>query len=97
MVRVSKMKYMNIYSNSKNDFIVHNTHKDFAEGHTHINNFDTAKYIAYLALYKRMPKDNHLSIYLIESVIRISDDEVYTNKMKSLKQREIRKKEKKRK
>lgn len=85
MVRVTKMKHFNIYSNMKNDYIVHNTHKDFADGHTHINNYDTAKYIAYLALYKRMPKNNHLSLYLIDSVIRLSDDQCYIDKMRSLK------------
>jgi len=95
MVRVSKMKHFNIYSNMKNDYIVHNTHKEFADGHTHINNYDTAKYIAYLALYKRMPKKNHLSEYLIDSVIRISDDQEYINKMKAFKRNSNNKKGKK--
>ena len=81
MTLISKMKYMYIYSNMQNGYIVHNTKKEFKSGHTHLNNFSTAKYIAYLALYKRLPKKRHLSPYLIESVIRISDDPEYTNKM----------------
>ena len=85
MVRIFKMKYYNIYSNTKGGYIVHNTKKAFDIGHTHINSFSTAKYITYLALYKKIPKNNHLSIYLIDSIIRISDDTKYITKMKSLK------------
>jgi hypothetical protein len=92
MVRVGKLKYYNIYSDMNGSYIVHNTHKEFSEGHTHIKNFDTAKYVAYLSLYKRLPKKGHLSIYLIESVIRISDDKNFIQKMKMLKQSEIKKK-----
>lgn len=87
------MRHFNIYSNMNGGYIVHNTKKEFQDGHTHINNFKTAKYIAYLALYKKMPKNNHLSDYLIESVIRISDDNVYIHKIKHL--REINESKKK--
>ena len=79
MVRIKKMKYINIYSDRNGSYVVHNTKKEFSEGHTHINNFGTAKYIAYLVLYKKMPKKNHLSVYLIESIIRISSDRKYIN------------------
>ena len=34
MVRVCKVKFFNIYSNFKNGYIVHNTHKPFETGHT---------------------------------------------------------------
>ena len=64
MIQICKIKHIKIYSNTKNSFIVHNTRKKFEEGHTHINNYNTAKYIAYLAVYKRTPKNNHLSSYL---------------------------------
>lgn len=76
MVRVDKMKYYDIYSNQKGGFIVYNRRKEFSEGHTHINNFKTARYIAYLSLYKKKPKGK-LSPYLIESIVRISDDKKY--------------------
>lgn len=85
MVRVAKMKYFNIYSNTEGAYIVHNTHKEFHEGHTHINNFNTAKYVAYLALYKKVPKKGHLSDYLIESIIRLSDDKAYIRRMNQFK------------
>ena len=85
MVRVCKVKFFNIYSNFKNGYIIHNTHKPFETGHTHINNYKTAKYIAYLALNKKLPKYNHLSNYLYESLIRISTDKKYINKIQELK------------
>lgn len=96
MVRIDKLKHFNIYSNLNNGYIVHNTHKDFENGHTHINNYNTAKYIAYLALYKKLPKNDHLSIYLIDSVIRISDDSKYISNMKEFKNKIITKKNMKR-
>ena len=43
-----------------------------------------ARYVAYLALYKKIPKNNHLSTYLIQSVIRISDDKKYIIQMTEL-------------
>ena len=92
MARISRIQHFNIYSDSNGSYIVHNTRKEFSEGHTHINNFNTAKYITYLALYKRLPKKGHLSLYLIESVIRISDDSHFINKMNDFKNRELRKK-----
>ena len=92
MVRIDKIKYFNIYSNKDGSYIVHNTHKEFANGHTHINNYNTCKYIIYLVLYKRLPKKNHLSLYLIDSLIRISDDEPYTNKIKKFKKEQQMKK-----
>lgn len=81
MVRVDKLKYYDIYSNLHGGYIVYNRKKDFKDGHTHINNFKTAKYIAYLSLYKRKPKGK-LSPYLIESIIRISDDKKYKEYIK---------------
>lgn len=95
MVRVKKMKYINIYSDKNGAYVVHNTRKEFSEGHTHINNFNTAKYIAYLVIYKKLPKKNHLSLYLIESVIRISSDKKYINQMELLKEDVIKKRSKK--
>lgn len=78
---ISTMKYYNIYSDGNNHFIVHNMRKNFSDGHTHIDNFKTAKYITYLALYKKLPKNHHLSVYLIQSLIRISTDKEYIDEL----------------
>lgn len=82
MVRINKVKYINIYSNSDGAYVIHNTRKPFKYGHTHINNYHTAMYIAKLVAFKKIPKNNHLSNYLFESIIRLSDDNNYTNQIK---------------
>lgn len=69
-----------------NGFIVHNARKPFKYGHTHIAKFATAKYITKLAYSRIVPK--HLSRYLIISVIRISDDKEYRDKMRKLLEKE---------
>lgn len=85
MNKILSVKNFNIYSDGKDHFIVHNMRKPFNQGHTHINNFNTAKYIIYLAMYKKKPKGNHLSIYLIDSIIRLSVDEDYICTMQEFK------------
>ena len=63
-----------------NEYIVHNSNKDFEQGHTHIQNFDTAKYLIHLSIHRIVPK--RLSKYLIVSLIRLSDSREYTEKLK---------------
>ena len=69
MVRIYKKKYFNLYSNQEG-YIIHNTHKDFQKGHTHINNYNTAKFLINLALYKTVP-DKNMSKYLYQSLIHL--------------------------
>ena len=87
MVRIYKQRYFNLYTNFNKGYIIHNTHKPFENGHTHLNNYDTAKYIIKLAYHHSVP--NHLSIYLIDSLIRISNDEYYIRQLNNLKQKEL--------
>lgn len=83
MVRIYKFKYYNIYSNHNNGFIVHNTMKDFQNGHTHLNNYNTAKYLIRLSYYHRIP--DHLSEYIIDSLIRISNNKDYIDQLYQIK------------
>lgn len=76
-------RHFNIYKLGRNDYIVHNTHKQFKYGHTHINNYNTAKYILNLTLYSSIPQKK-ISNYLLNSIVRISKDEPYINKIKKL-------------
>lgn len=85
MVKMTRVKHMNIYTDFKDDaYIVHNTRHAFEDAHTHIKNLNTAKYIAQLAAYKRLPKKGHLSEYLLISLIRISDDNNYIRQLNEL-------------
>ena len=79
MVCVYKKAYSKIYSDHEDCYIIHNTKKPFHEGHTHINNFNTAVYLINLALHKSVPNRNLK--YFIHSLIRISTDKEYINKL----------------
>lgn len=63
-------------------YIVHNTHKDFAEGHTHVENYNTCMVLIKLVERKQLPKSK--SKHFIESLIRISDDRKYVNMISDL-------------
>lgn len=82
MNTIYRRKNYNIYKTTNHSFIVHNTNKKFERGHTHINNYNTAKIVISMSLNKTVPK--HLNKYLIESIIRISTDENYIKKLKAL-------------
>ena len=69
-------KQFNIYNAGKG-YIVHNTDKPFVNGHTHISNYNTAKFIIDLCLNNSKP--NHLSKYLLVSLTRISTNDKYIN------------------
>lgn len=79
---IYRRKSYNIYKVGNGRFIVHNTKKEFKLGHTHIYNFNAAKKIIAMDINKEMP--DHLSKYLIQSIIRISTDKKYINKLKEL-------------
>lgn len=66
----------------RKEFIVHNTAKEFKEGHSHLKSFKTAKYLVKLCRHKSMPR--HLSRYLLVSLYRLSNDEEYTARLKEL-------------
>ena len=83
MVRVYKKAYFNVYSDYNGEYIIHNTKKEFQNGHTHIREFGTAKYLVDLALHRSLP--NRRLKYFIESLIRISNDSDYIDKLNHLK------------
>ena len=82
MVRVYKKAYFNVYSDYNGEYIIHNTKKEFQNGHTHIREFGTAKYLVNLALHRSLP--NRRLKYFIESLIRISNDADYIDKLNHL-------------
>ena len=80
MVVVYKKHEFKVYA-FKKSYIIHNTKKDFEIGHTHINNYNTAKYIVNLAVHKSIP--NRKKEYFYESLIRISNDHRYIEKLRN--------------
>lgn len=63
------------------EYIIYNTKLEFANHHTHIANYNTCKYIIKLCINKTIP-DKNISDYLLNSILRISDDESYKNLIK---------------
>lgn len=76
----SKKEYIVI--KMKSGFIVINTTKDFNNGHTHIRNFQTAKYLIDLSIHKSIP--HHLDNYLLNSLLRLTNDSSYQIKIDEL-------------
>lgn len=77
------IKYRHFNITKKGDgYLVVNTNKPFKEGHTHVNRHDVAEILCKLAYREQMPKSK--SKWLIESLIRISHDMDYVNRLKTL-------------
>lgn len=67
---------------TEDGFIVHNIYKDFKKGHTHVQKYETCMIMIKLLKNKRMPKSK--SRYFIESLLRLSDDDNYSNELEQL-------------
>ena len=63
-------------------YILMNKHKGFDIGHTHLKNYKTALWLIKLAEHRSIP--HHISLYLLESLIRVSEDEIYVRHLKEL-------------
>lgn len=67
---------------ANNGFIIHNICKSFVEGHTHVQKYDTCMVIIKLLKNKALPKSR--SMYFLKSLLRLSDDDKYSNKLKQI-------------
>lgn len=66
----------------KEGYVVYNTRKSFQEGHTHLKHFEAAKTAIDLVLNKKIPRSTHG--YYLTSLIRLSEDDWYINKIYEL-------------
>lgn len=83
---MSSIVYKNkeyIIVKEQDNYIIINTKKDFNQGHTHIKNYNIAKTIVRLCKNSKMPKSKNK--YIVNSIIRISNDNEYTKKLKEIK------------
>lgn len=81
LVTIYKKKNYKIYDAGNGKYIIHNTNLDFENHHSHVHNFNTCKYIIDLCINKTVPY--YLSEYLLESILRLSNDKSYNFKIKS--------------
>lgn len=66
----------------KNGYIAYNTKKTFADGHTHLRCFGSAKTAIDLVIRKKVPRSTDL--YYLTSLIRLSEDIDYITKINGL-------------
>lgn len=71
-----------IIFNVKNGYIVYNTKKQFEKGHTHMKNYSSCVGLINLCIGNKIPRNK--SFYFLTSLIRISNDDKYTNKVNEL-------------
>lgn len=81
MNQIYSKRTFNVYRVA-DGYIVHNTGKEFSEGHTHLDSFKSAKYLIDLAIHKSIP--HHLDRYRLMSLVRISEDAGYQMKIMEL-------------
>lgn len=79
--KIFQRKEYSIYKAS-DGYIVHNTNKEFRIGHTHVRSFKKAKSIVDLAIRKKLP--NTPREWEIESLMRITNNNTYRNKLRDL-------------
>lgn len=79
--RIFQRKEYSIYKVS-DGYIVHNTNKEFRIGHTHVRSFKKAKSIVDLCVRKKLP--NTPREWEIESLMRITNNNTYRNKLRDL-------------
>ena len=63
-------------------YILYNSNKPFSNGHTHLQKFNSCISIIKLIERKGIPKNR--SKYFIESILRVSDDRKYNEKLEDL-------------
>ena len=73
----------------KEGYIVYNAKKSFQEGHTHLRHFESAKTAIDLVIRKKIPRSTQR--YYLTSLMRLSDDYIYINKIKELMESRIQK------
>lgn len=66
----------------KKGYVVYNTTRSFEKSHTHLRSFSMAKTIIENCIMKKTPKTNNL--YLLESHVRVSDDDKYIKLVEEL-------------
>ena len=79
--KIFQRKEYSIYKAS-GGYIIHNTNGDFRNHHTHVRTFSKAKSIVDLCIRKKLP--NTPRIWEIESLMRITNNNTYYNKLRDM-------------
>lgn len=79
--KIFQRKEYSIYKVSEG-YIIHNTNKNFNKGHSHVRSFNKAKSLIDLCVRKKLP--NTPRAWEIESLIRITNNNTYRNKLRNI-------------
>lgn len=71
-----------VFSGTKKEYILANNNKEFADGHTHLRNYKSAKYVLFLAANEIIP--DGLDMYRIKSLYRILEDSPFKENVNDL-------------
>lgn len=82
MDRLVYIKKNFLINKVQNGYIVININKDFKCGHTHLKSFKASKTAIDLVLNRKVPRSTNF--YYLESLIRLSDNEAYAEKLEQL-------------
>jgi len=90
MTRIYKRERYVIYHSGDCGYILQNIlMPDFS--HTHLDSMEQCKLLIHLSLHQKVP--HHLSRYLLESLVRINDNEDFIQKVEELMKAKERKKQ----
>lgn len=79
--KIYQRKQYTIYQ-VRNGYLIHNVNKEFENSHTHVRSFHKAKSLIDLCVRSKLP--NKPVKWEIESLLRISNDKKYKNKLRKL-------------
>ena len=85
VIKMDKLVYIKkhfIITKVQNGYIVYNTDKEFEKGHTHLKSFKASKTAIDLVLNSKIPRSTNF--YYLESLIRLSSDKKYIEKINEL-------------
>lgn len=77
-----KKEYKVFHCIENSNYIVINTKKQFEEGHTHVQHYNTAMYLVDCAIHKKIPKK--VNRYFLVSLTRISKDTKYKERIQRI-------------
>lgn len=90
MNKIYEYKGFNIYNLGNNQYIVHNTNITDVFAHSHIRNYNTAKFVIKLTVSKTIRGD--IPTYLMGSIIRLTSDERFKEEYQNVMNNKLRKK-----
>ena len=79
---LTKRNFKIFYSKENDNYVVYNLRKEWKDGHTHVNKYEQALYLIDCVTKRKIPK--RVNKYFLISLIRLSKDDKYINKIQRI-------------